>query len=206
MTYYDLMKKISDGTIKPTESLGIIFKDIDYKPSYKWSNRQKTFLKIVIDDEDEITSVFEDFNDVELATLEIEIITIHDTTELVSKLAKASVLEEIERMYIELDMDIDACQGCTSNLDVKFGKLEALASIIKYLGGDLDKDGELIRQQIYQEAKEERERKEKLDLFKHIRYSFFDALDTNETFDTKEKLSEIINKLNKLLDYIKENL
>lgn len=52
--------------------------------------------------------------------------------------ARERVIETLEMNYMDLEMEMDACQGCMENLDVAFKELDILKKLIRYLGGDID--------------------------------------------------------------------
>lgn len=52
--------------------------------------------------------------------------------------ANNEIISDIEKAYMDLDMQIDNCQGCMEGLDIAFAKLKIYKNIVKFLGGDID--------------------------------------------------------------------
>ena len=59
--------------------------------------------------------------------------------------AKDKLREELEFRYMNLNMEIDNCQGCMEGLNEAFAELKVLKDTIKYLGIDLDQEGQYKR-------------------------------------------------------------
>lgn len=80
-------------------------------------------------------------------------------------IASQDVLKEIEDMYIELEINLDSCQGCCENVDVLLQKLNVYKEIAEFLGGDIDKYHQDILDRYYEEYKkrEEKEKQEEKD-------------------------------------------
>lgn len=52
--------------------------------------------------------------------------------------AKKEVIDMLETKYMDLEMEIDACQGAMGGLNQAFEELNIYKNLVKYLGGDID--------------------------------------------------------------------
>lgn len=71
------------------------------------------------------------------------------------------VIKMLEMKYMDLDMEIDACQGCMEDLDKAFHILQIYQDLIKFLGGDLEKDKAKITDEWFKQRREEDEAKQR---------------------------------------------
>lgn len=130
-----------------------------------------------------------------------------------NELAKKSVIEELEKLYIALDMEIDCCQGAMDGLDVALAKLKVYEDAIKYLGGDIEEDrAELTKYWFETNINEEDETKEDdnqsdlLRLSNINRLAFWDI--KNKDIEKQQQLYrdalfEIEDTLNRIVKYLK---
>lgn len=72
-----------------------------------------------------------------------------------------AVIKMLEMKYMDLDMEIDACQGCMEDLDKAFHILQIYQDLIKFLGGDLEKDKAKITDEWFKQRREEDEAKQR---------------------------------------------
>lgn len=120
--------------------------------------------------------------------------------------AEKEVLKELEKLYIELDSDIDACQGCMDNLDTNFEILNVYKDLMSYLSGNSnyteDNRARMVEElyQRFREQKEEEERNKNI-LFEHVKSGTDLLLSKNN----KDKvLWNTIQKVNDILNYLKD--
>lgn len=73
----------------------------------------------------------------------------------VSKEARDSILTQLEDQYIDLNMEIDACQGCMEGLDEAFDELLIYKELIKFLGGNIERNYKKVLDRWYARRKEE---------------------------------------------------
>lgn len=127
--------------------------------------------------------------------------------------AKDKLREELEFKYMNLDMEIDNCQGCMEGLDEAFAELRVLGDVIKYLGGDVERDHKKIYENwsktISEQNKKEKEiKKEKDDIIKTIpipliRLSMMEEKDAELSkflLDVGYKINEICNMYRNQVD------
>lgn len=74
--------------------------------------------------------------------------------------ARQEIIDFIVKKYINLNLDLDACQGCCEDLDEKFGLLRYYKKIVKYLGGINDKEFEKTVHNKHNEVYNERIKKQ----------------------------------------------
>lgn len=156
MKYIEFCEQLVSNKIKLTDDLGI---EVTNKKGntilYKWDKEYMEFIRI---EDNEVYKLNTEYNQLELLELEIKPISLKSVEDASAKntlnKAKAIVIEELETMYVELELDLDACQGCTTDLDVKFSQLTLYSTLVKFLGGDLDKDKQRIIDKVYKNNKE----------------------------------------------------
>lgn len=114
------------------------------------------------------------YNDIDLINLELKILDNPkgDKTkkeDILDINAKNEFREELEFRYMNLDMEIDNCQGCMNDLEKTFAELRILKDVIKYLGVDVDNKEEhnriydnWYRKIIEQEEKELKNKKDNI--------------------------------------------
>lgn len=105
--------------------------------------------------------------------------------------ANNEIIDEIERAYMDLDMQIDNCQGCMEGLDTAFAKLKIYKSIVKFLGGDIDSHLQELTDRWFDERHKQDE-KEKLEKEK----------EQNVIEDIKFPLMELANIPDELRSYL----
>jgi len=52
--------------------------------------------------------------------------------------AKQNIINMLEEYYMDLDMEIDNCQGAMDNLEEAFEELNIIKELVKHLDGDID--------------------------------------------------------------------
>lgn len=120
--------------------------------------------------------------------------------------AKQAVIAYLENQYKDLDMSIDACQGCMEGLDDAFEELAIYKHILATLGVDLNdnKTSERITAEWFQRQKEKEALiQSKMNcLFEPIK----PGIDLIISDDNRDKtLLEVLTKVNSILNYLKEN-
>lgn len=74
--------------------------------------------------------------------------------------AKDEVIKMLEERYMDLDMEIDACQGAMEGLNQAFEELDIYKKLVKYLGGDIDAHIQELTDNWFKKASEERKKRE----------------------------------------------
>ena len=100
------------------------------------------------------------YSELELADLTFIIIQSKDNNPN-KQIATQEIINYIEELFIELDMEIDSCQGCMDNLDVALEKLNVYSDIVKFLGGDIQSHMQELVDNFYKKAAKQEKEKEK---------------------------------------------
>ena len=125
---------------------------------------------------------------------------------------KQDLIKELMLKYIDLDIELDSCQGCTDNLQSKFNELNFYKSQIENLGGNFEKlkkemyskrYNELIKQQ----KEEERIVKEKDKIIKYLTLNLL-SKDNLSILDNEMLpiIFDIQGKINEICDILRNNL
>lgn len=120
--------------------------------------------------------------------------------------AMKTVIKYLENQYIDLEMSIDNCQGCMDGLEDAFEELAIYKSILASLGVDLNNQEtkKRITNEWFTKRKQEDdiEKSKMNELFTHCKV----PMDLLISEDSKDKtLFNTIQKINSILDYLKEN-
>lgn len=198
MFYYELIRKLTEKEINPDN---YTFKmDDDSKTSYFWDEDEEDLYyknnmgKLYIKDEYKFPEI-----------MQKTMLVIKNDKKILTKSEK-KVLKELEKLYIELDSDIDACQGCMNNLDTNFEILNVYKDLMSYLSGNsnyVEDNRDRMVEELYQRFKEQKEEEEhnKNILFEHVK-SGTDLLLSKNNKD--RILWNTIQKVNDILNYLKD--
>lgn len=126
---------------RPKKSNGVKFNKIKYYT-------EDEFLGKTIEDD------FDNNDDFEYDTWD-------DTPRAVAyEKAKDEVIKMLEERYMDLDMEIDACQGAMEGLNQAFEELDIYKKLVKYLGGDIDAHIQELTDNWFKKASEEHKKRE----------------------------------------------
>ena len=84
----------------------------------------------------------------------------HTINKMHQSKAKSNVINMLEKYYIDLDMEIDNCQGCMEGLEDAMEELSIIDELVKYLGGNIEAHKQELIDNWYKEASIERTIKE----------------------------------------------
>lgn len=185
---------------------------------WKWDTEDGNFIQTI-----QMTGgtnfLSENLNDIELINYKVRVIYYNDKNNKDIDYNKALdiIVEEIEDKWIDLEMELDACQGCTENLDVKFKQINIYKNILKFL---TNKNPENKRQEIIDrfykrrkleeiKLKEEKERKD--NILKRTEFPILEWYDIK--YDKQENRNELIQQLfiklfdktNEIVEIIRSN-
>lgn len=218
--YKDLVNGIKSGLIDIKE-LAVVVANSDDRGVYVYHNGK--FCNIA--DIDNKALCLEtlyadcDINNIQLINVEV----LHDTTvpedeediyesenkedTEAYKMATNYIIALLEDKYADLDMEIDNCQGCMDNLDEAFAKLDIYKKLVKFLGGDIDKDYKKIIDKWYDKRREEDEKieaKKKADeeIIKNLNLDIFSIFTINSQVGFE--LSKIQTKINEMCSIIRD--
>ena len=194
INYFDFLKKIASKELD-TKDLNVIDED-----DHKWyfNEEANSFLN---DDNDYLSDYY---NDIDLVNLKLKIIPKEENTQFSSSEARNKVIKYLENQYMDLDMEIDNCQGCMDGLDEAFEELAIYKDLLSKFGISVEKERERLTNEWYAKRIEEEKQKEskKKAVFDHIKFNW-DLLLSKDP--SKEILFDIVLKINQLLDYLQEN-
>lgn len=204
ITYLDLLNKIAKKEINPYNYIvvynntsysynGLTFVDVNKIPLVqRLTQSESAFINLTV-----VLYKLEDISNTKSK---------EDNT---IRRAKKDIIDELWDMYLSLDWDIDACQGCMNDLDKQFKKVNIYKNLLEFLGINVDKERERKFDKWYKEQiyKQNEEQKEKEKLLQPIKYDW-EKLTHIDTFsqgkdiasclvDINFKINEIINYLNK---------
>ena len=208
--YVVILKRIKDSELNPSN---YIFYD-EKHTAWVWNTECNAMESLEQDyyfgDCKSSRYLTDDYDDLELINLFLLPIPKEKEEESPKYLAKQEIIKELEQKYMDLNMELDACQGCMDGVDEAFEKLRLYKELVKYLGGDIDAHLQELTDNWFKEAKkrdeEEKAEKEKEDAV--IKLLPFPALDMvlledeklrNYLWASNDKINEICNILIKRL-------
>lgn len=205
--YVVILKRIKDKEMNPDD---YIFIDEKHN-SWIWNEEIAGFECAPYDEyyfgdfatKEYITDVY---NDLELIDVYLTPIPKKEEKNTPNILATKEVISEIEKMYMDLDMEIDSCQGCMDGIDIAFEKLKIYKDIVKYLGGDIDAHLQELTDEWWKKANEksaqEKQDKEKEDaVIKKLPFPILSMV-TLENESLRKYLWESNEKINEICDVL----
>lgn len=194
INYFDFLKKITSKELN-TKNLNVIDED-----NHKWyfNEEANSFLN---EDDDYLSDYY---NDIDLVNLKLKIIPKEESTQFSSSEARNKVIKYLENQYMDLDMEIDNCQGCMDGLDEAFEELSIYKDLLSKFGINVEKERQRLTDEWFAKRREEERQKEskKKAVFDHVKFNW-DLLLSKDP--AKEILFDIVLKINQLLDYLREN-
>lgn len=159
--YYDLLKQIKENKVNK-KNLNIID---NHSKSWVWSDDICGFEHIDREGgfcgDDFVTYLTDEYSELDLVDLCVTIIPQENIEETPKYIATQEVIDMIETLYMDLDMEIDNCQGSMDGLDIAFEKLHIYKNIVKFLGGDIENHIDELTAKWFETAAKNRERAEK---------------------------------------------
>ena len=126
---------------RPKKSNGVKFNKIKYYT-------EDEFLGKTIEDD------FDNNDDFEYDTWD-------DTPRAVAyERARKEVIDMLETKYMDLEMEMDACQGAMEGLNQAFEELDIYKKLVKYLGGDIEAHRQELTDKWFEKAHKESRKKE----------------------------------------------
>lgn len=203
--YIDLLQGIKDKTIN-TKNLVIQDKN---KEKWYYDEMEGHFYQKI----NGFKSLFlTDLDDCELLDIYVDILyepdkkqinTVNDNLKDINEIAITNIKQLLEDLYIDLDQDIDACQGCTEDLDIKLDKLKVYSYLINILGGDVTKNQKEMLDRWYKHKKEKQLLDNNVLQSKYIKIPF--KILTSKSVKDK-LLVDIVDNINDIKKYILKNL
>ena len=134
ITYLDLLNKIANKEINPYNYI-VVYNDTSY------SYNGLTFVDVnKIPLVQRLTQSESAFINLTVVLYKLEDISNTKSKEdNTIRRAKKDIIDELWDMYLSLDWDIDACQGCMNDLDKQFKKVNIYKNLLEFLGINVDK-------------------------------------------------------------------
>lgn len=158
--YVVILKRIRDKELNPND---YIFYD-DEHVAWVWSDECSCLESLEKDyyfgDTKSSKYLTEEFDDLELIDLCLTLIPKENEKESPKYLAKQNIIKELEEKYMDLNMEIDNCQGCMDGLEEAFEELALYKDLVKYLGGDIDAHIQELTDNWFKKAKAQQKEKE----------------------------------------------
>lgn len=201
ISYIELLKQIKNNTI---DKDNYIFID-NKSQTWVWSNDIKGFEHREPNGnfcgDDWITYLTDEYDELDLIDLNFTILPKTKVEDTPKYIATQETINLIEDLYMDLEMEIDNCQGCMNGLDTEFERLHIYKDIVKFLGGDIDKHKQELTDKWFEKArlrdeKEEKEQKEKDEIIKKLPFPLLDLLNVDEKirnilWKQNDKINEI---------------
>lgn len=126
--------------------------------------------------------------------------------------ATHNIIDFLEKYYMDLEMEIDNCQGAMDGLDIAFEELNILKELVKYLGGDIDAHKQELVDKWFKDAREkaevEKQENERKDaIIKRYEFPMVKTLkwkDTQEYNDIRDILVDMSIKVNEICDKMRK--
>lgn len=204
--YYTLLKMIKNNEI---ERNGLQFIDDKYK-MWKWDEDIKGFMNVNIDDryDNYIQYLTDEYDELELVDLLVTIVPHQKEEDTPKYIATQKVIDMIETMYMDLNMEIDNCQGCMDGLDEAFAELAIYKDIVKFLGGNIENHIQELTNKWFENARKRREETEneqarKDKVIEKLPLPLLDLI--NESEPVRNVLWKQNDKINEICDILIEN-
>lgn len=208
ISYIELLKQIKTNTI---DKDNYIFID-NKSQTWIWSNDINGFEHRETNGnfcgDDWITYLTDEYDELDLIDLVFTLVPKTKIEDTPKYIAIQETINLIEDLYMDLEMEIDNCQGCMDGLDIEFERLKIYKDIVKFLGGDIDKHKQELTDKWFekkkiQEEKEKKEKEKKDKIIKKLPFPVVDLLDINESL--RNVLWKQNDKINEICDIIIEN-
>lgn len=199
--YVDLLQAIKENNI---DVENYMFLDNNGR-AWEWSNDIKGFKynesPDTFYDDGYINFITSEYDELDLVNLMLTIVPREQIQNIPQISAKKSIIEHIENLYMDLDMEIDNCQGCMDGLDEAFEKLHIYKDIVEFLGGDIDAHIQELTDKWFEKAelnrqKEQKEQQKRDEVIKKLPISVLDLMSVDETirnilWKQNDKINEI---------------
>lgn len=80
--------------------------------------------------------------------------------EIAYERARKEVIDMLETKYMDLEMEMDACQGAMEGLNQAFEELDIYKKLVKYLGGNIEAHRQELTDKWFEKAHEESRKRE----------------------------------------------
>lgn len=204
--YYTLLKMIKNNEI---ERNGLQFIDDKYK-MWKWDKDIKGFIYVNTDDryDDYLKYLTDEYDELELVDLLVTIVPHQKEEDTPKYIATQKVIDMIETMYMDLNMEIDNCQGCMDRLDEAFAELAIYKDIVKFLGGNIENHIQELTNKWFENARKRQEETEKEQarkdkVIEKLPLPLLDLI--NESEPVRNVLWKQNDKINEICDILIEN-
>lgn len=127
--------------------------------------------------------------------------------------ARKKVIDMLETKYMDLEMEMDACQGAMGGLNQAFEELAIYKKLVKYLGGDIEAHRQELTDKWFKKASDaqkqrEEEQAKKDAVIKKLPLNLMQLIDLKTCSQTKageiliNQFIEIQEKINEICDIL----
>lgn len=152
----------------------------------------------------------EHYDDIDLVDLLFTILPAEQPKETPKYIAAQKIINFIEEKYIDLEMELDNCQGCCDNIDVHLEELKWYDEIVKFLGGNIEGHKQELIDNWYaktkaQNEKEKQEKDEKDKVIERLPFPIMDLL-IMENEALRNYLWKENDKINEICEILRNKL
>lgn len=158
--YVLILKRIKDKELDPTNYIFLDEEGVSWVWSAECSALESLEKDYYFGDSKSSKYLTEEYDDLDLVDLCLLLVPKEKEESTPKYIAKQKMIKELETQYMDLEMEIDNCQGCMSGLDEAFETLAILKDLVKYLGGDIEAHKQELVDEWFKKAKAESETKQ----------------------------------------------
>ena len=211
ISYYDLLKKIKNDEIDPFSFLYID----NHNGDWFWAADVNDFEHIdksygFMDDGYKVF-LTDKYDSLELLDLVFQLVPVTKESETPKYKATQSVIDMLETKFMDLNMEIDNCQGCMDGLDEAFAELNIYKELVKFLGGNIDAHIDELTEKWFKKVEAENKLKKdeqamKDKVIKVLPFNILSLMNVDDTIrDVLWKQNDKINEICRVLQENKKN-
>lgn len=167
-----------------------------------WNDDSQSLIKV---DDHTLTFTYlsDQYDEFQLLDITFTVIP-PKTCEIHKQKALQKVIENIEMLYIDLYMNLDSCQGCTSDCDAKLEMLKIYKDIVAELGSNIDDDFQLLSNKWYKDKEhQEQIKKDKDKVLEFMQIPLLDLVAMDDK-QLSNHLLDIYNKINDICTLLRD--
>lgn len=155
--YVVILKRIKNKELNPKDYIFIDDKHVSWVWNEECNAMESLEQDYYFGDCKSSRYLTDDYDDIELIDLYLHLIPREKEKDTPKYLAKQEIINELEQQYMDLNMELDSCQGCMDGVDEALEKLRIYKDLVKYLGGDIDAHLQELTDEWFKKAKEQEE-------------------------------------------------
>lgn len=209
--YILILKRIKDKEIDPNNYIFIDNNNVSWVWNTECNAMESLEKDYYFGDTKSSRYLTEDYDELELIDLCLLLIPKEKEEDTPKYTAKQKVIQELEEQFMDLEMEIDNCQGCMNGLDEAFEILNIYKELVKYLGGDIDAHKQELVDEWFKKAKlrdeeTKKEQKRKDEVIKKLPLDILGLITVDKPImNTFIKQNDKINEIcDVLIDRFKE--